>query len=93
MTGYDVKILRKRLQLTQKKLSIVLGIPLRTIEDWESGGGNIKIDYAYELLMSHAMVCPMIKKAFRIEREVLDGRSKRHFQYIQRLHEQLGRKP
>jgi DNA-binding XRE family transcriptional regulator len=36
----EFKAARKRLGLTQKKLSEVLDIPKRTIEDWEGGRRN-----------------------------------------------------
>lgn len=37
-TGYDIKSLRMKMKMTQKELSeACFDIPLRTIQDWESG--------------------------------------------------------
>ncbi len=39
-----LKELRKEKGLTQKNLSKEIGIPLRTIQNWENGGSSIKSD-------------------------------------------------
>lgn len=44
-----LKELRKEKGLTQKKLSKEIGIPLRTIQNWENGESNIKPEKAEEL--------------------------------------------
>ena len=45
----DIKNLRKEYNLTQAQLSTLLGIPKRTIEDWDTGKSKCK-DYIYELI-------------------------------------------
>jgi len=40
MTENEFRSARKRLRMTQRKLSEILGIPKRTIEEWEGGRRN-----------------------------------------------------
>ena len=47
----EVKRLRSFLGMSQIEFSIYVGVPARTIEDWESGKRNIK-DYVLEAIKS-----------------------------------------
>jgi putative transcriptional regulator len=37
MTALEIKQLRKKRKMTQLKFAEVLGVPLRTLQDWEYG--------------------------------------------------------
>lgn len=48
----EIRSARKKAGLTQAKMSEVIGIPLRTIEDWESGKGEPR-DYVKRLVINY----------------------------------------
>lgn len=48
ITKEDLKNARVSSGLTQRKMSELLGIPKRTIEDWETGKRNPKNDYVWK---------------------------------------------
>lgn len=50
MAENEFRSARKRLGMTQRKLSEILGIPKRTIEEWEGGRRNPP-DWAKKLIL------------------------------------------
>lgn len=51
-TANEIRSARKKAGLTQAKMSEVMGIPLRTIEDWESGKSEPR-DYVRRLVIDY----------------------------------------
>lgn len=49
MDGLDIKLIRKKLGLSQKELGEKLGVSLRAVQSWESGERNISMATEYLL--------------------------------------------
>jgi len=59
-TGTNLSILRKRSSLSQRELSELSGVPLRTIQQYEQGRKNInKAQAEYLLRLSKVLCCEM----------------------------------
>lgn len=62
----DFKRIRLYSGLTQKEFSRIFNIPLRTIENWESGKRNPP-DYVYNLIMFSLSDFDNYKKYFNLK--------------------------
>lgn len=63
---FDLKNIRNKFGLTQSELSQIFDIPLRTIENWESGKRRPP-DYVYNLIMFSLSDFDNYKKYFNLK--------------------------
>ena len=63
---FDLKNIRNKFGLTQKEFSRFFNIPLRTIENWESGKRRPP-DYVFNLIMFSLSDFDNYKKYFKLK--------------------------
>ena len=63
---FDLKNIRNKFGLTQSELSQIFDIPLKTIENWESGKRRPP-DYVYNLIMFSLSDFDNYKKYFNLK--------------------------